>query len=313
LADGTRFTAEAVVLATGAAARPLRVPGAALTNVLYLRSIDDALAIRRQLDVARRVVVVGAGLLGLEAAAAARLAGADVTVVEATDAALQRVLPRLIADQVVDMHRARGVSLLFNASVVRFEGAQALERLILSTGEVLEADLAIVAIGAAPSDALARAAGITIDDGIMVDEYCRTSVDSVYAVGDVTRHPNAWAGKRWRLESWQNAQNQARSCAQVILGRAQSYAEVPWSWTDQYDSNIQFAGLLDDGAQLVRRDHGDGASTVLALQGETLVGIVGVNRPREVREARSLIAARKRLCAEQLTDHRRPLRAAVVA
>jgi 3-phenylpropionate/trans-cinnamate dioxygenase ferredoxin reductase subunit len=313
LADGTRFTAETVVLSTGAGARPIPAPGATLANILYLRSIDDALAIRRQLDVGRRVVVIGAGLLGLEAAAAARLAGADVTVVEATDAALQRVLPRLVADQVVDMHRARGVTVLFNASVVRFEGAQALERLILSTGEVLDTDLAIVAIGASPNDVLARAAGIAVDDGIIVDEYCRTSLESLYAVGDVTRHFNPWAGKRWRLESWQNAQNQARSCAQVILGREQSYAEVPWSWTDQYDNNIQFAGLVGDGGRLVRRDHGDGASTVLALQGETLVGIVGINRPREVREGRALIAARKRFCTEQLADHRRPLRAAVVA
>lgn len=313
LADGTSLAAETIVLATGAGARPIRVPGASLRNVVYLRSIDDALAIRGLLAAGHRVVVLGAGLLGLEAAAAARLSGADVTVIEAADSALQRALPRVVADHVVGLHRARGITFVFNATVARFEGAKALERVVLSNGATLDADLAIVAIGAVPNDALARSAGLAVDDGILVDEHCRTSLPSVYAVGDVTRHYNPWAGRRWRLESWQNAQNQARACAQVILGRQHSYAEVPWSWTDQYDANIQFAGLLGDDMRLVRRDHEDGSFTILALQDHTLVGIVGVNRPRDVREGRSLIGTRSRFHAEQLTDHRRPLRAALVA
>ena len=313
LAGDRELAADKIVLATGAGPRPMRVPGIDLANVVYLRSIDDALAIRGLLGAGRRIAIVGAGLLGLEAAAAARLSGADVTVIEAAGGALRRVLPQVVAEHVVDLHRARGVAFLFNTTVVRFEGAHALDRAVLSNGATLAADLAIVAIGAVPNDALARRAGLAVDDGILVDEYCRTSLDCVYAVGDVTRHYNPWSGRRWRLESWQNAQNQARACAQVILGREQSYAEVPWSWTDQYDANIQFAGLLDDDMRFVRRDQEDGSFTVLGLRGDTLVGIVGVNRPRDVREGRALIAARSRLHIEQLTDRRRPLRAALVA
>ncbi|MBI2741431.1 MAG: FAD-dependent oxidoreductase [Rhodospirillales bacterium] len=313
LSDGSELAADTVVLATGASPRRMRVPGAHLANVVYLRSIDDALAIRGLLGAGRRIAIVGAGLLGLEAAAAARVAGADVTVIEAADGALRRVLPRIVADHVVGLHRARGVTFLFDTTVARFEGAKAVERLVLSNGATVASDLAIVAIGAVPNEALARNAGLAVDDGILVDQHCRTSLPSVYAVGDVTQHYNPWAGRRWRLESWQNAQNQARACAQVILGRRHAYAEVPWSWTDQYDTNVQFAGLLSDDLQLVRRGHEDGSFTILALQGRTLVGVVGVNRPRDVREARSLIGTRSRFHAEQLTDHRRPLHAALVA
>jgi 3-phenylpropionate/trans-cinnamate dioxygenase ferredoxin reductase component len=313
LADGTLIAADTIVLATGAGARPIRVPGASLGNVVYLRSIDEALAIRGLLAAGRRVVIVGAGLLGLEAAAAARLSGADVTVIEAADSALQRVLPGVVADHVVELHRAHNVTFVFNTTVTRFEGTKTLERAVLSNGTMIDADLAVVAVGAVPNDALARSAGLAVDDGILVDEHCRTSLPSVYAVGDVTRHYNPWAGRRWRLESWQNAQNQARACVQVILGRQHSYAEVPWSWTDQYNANVQFAGLLDHDSQLVRRDYEDGSFTILALQDHTLVGIVGVNRPRDVREGRSLIGARSRFHAAQLNDPRRPLRTALVA
>jgi 3-phenylpropionate/trans-cinnamate dioxygenase ferredoxin reductase subunit len=313
LADGTRLTGDVLVFATGARARRLPISGAALPNVRLLRSIDDALAIRAALRPGCRVAIVGAGLLGLEAAAAARLVGAEVTVIEAAEAALQRVLPRMIGDHVVRLHREHGVAFQFNTSVAAFEGAQALERLTLSNGTTLDADLAIVAIGAQPNDALARAAGLAVDDGILVDQYCRSSAAGVYAVGDVTRHYNPRLGVQWRLESWQNAQNQARACAQVILGRQHSYAEVPWSWTDQYDTNIQFAGLVTDATRHIRRDDTDGSFTVVCLQDDVLVGIVGVNRPRDVREGRALIAGRNRLRLEHLTDHRRPLRAAMVA
>lgn len=312
LADGTKLRGDAVVLATGARARVPKVRGMDLANVLLLRSIDDALAIREKLRPGCRVVVVGAGLLGLEAAAAARRIGAGVLVVEATEGALRRVLPRSVGDHVVELHRSHGVELRFGVSISAFEGTDLLQRVVLSDGTAVDADLAIVAIGARPNDELGRSAGLAADDGILVDEYCRTSLPGIHAVGDVTRHYNPWAGRRWRLESWQNAQNQARACAHVILGRNQAYGEVPWAWTDQYDSNIQFAGLVGDDAHQIRRDDGSGGFSVLCLHGDVLVGIVGIDRPRDVREARSLIAARRRLHVDQVRDPRRPLRAALV-
>lgn len=250
----------------------------------------------------------------MEAAAAARLRGADVTVLEAAPRALQRVLPAEIGDYVTALHRARGADLRFGTTVERFLGADRFEGLTLSDGSDVNADLAVVAIGACPNDDVARAAGLAVGDGIVVDERCRASAVDVYAVGDVARHRNALFGAEWRLESWQNAQNQAQVCARVILGREVSYSEIPWFWTDQYDTNIQFAGLAAIGAETVRRgDPATGSFSLFCLQGDVIVGVVGVNRPRDVRACRAMIARRQRVRADWLADDRRTLNEAAAA
>jgi 3-phenylpropionate/trans-cinnamate dioxygenase ferredoxin reductase subunit len=314
LADGTELTADVVVFATGARARPLAVAGAELPGVCLMRSMADALDIRARLEMARRVVVAGAGLLGLEAAAAARTRGAAVMVVEAGLRALERVLPAPIGEHVTALHRSHGVELRFDTTVTAFLGGNALQRVALSDGSVHAADLAIVAIGALPNEALARAAGLEVADGVHVDASCRTSVEGFYAIGDVARHPNPVLDRRWRLESWQNAQNQAAVCARVIAGEPAEHAEVPWFWTDQYDKNIQFAGCTSGAVDLVvRGDSTAGSFSLLCLEGETLVGVVGVDRPRDLREARAMIARRERVRPGALADATRPLRQAAPA
>jgi 3-phenylpropionate/trans-cinnamate dioxygenase ferredoxin reductase subunit len=314
LADGTWLEADALVFATGARARPLAVAGAGLPGVCLMRSMADALGIRTRLETARRVVVVGAGLLGLEAAAAARARGAAVTLVEAGPRALERVLPAPVGEHVAALHRSRGVEIRFGTTVTAFRGGDVLQRVALSDGSMHDADLAIVAIGALPNDELARAAGLEVADGIRVDASCRASVEGIYAIGDVARHPNPVLDRHWRLESWQNAQNQAAVCARVIAGEPAEHAEVPWFWTEQYDKSIQFAGCTSGAVEpVLRGDPAEGPFSVLCLEGERLVGVVGVDRPRDVREARAMIARRERVRAGSLADATRPLRQAVLA
>jgi 3-phenylpropionate/trans-cinnamate dioxygenase ferredoxin reductase subunit len=314
LDDGSPIQFGTLVFATGARARPLNVPGATLPGIHLLRSMDDAASLRDALKPGRRVVVVGAGLLGLELAAAARCGGAEVMVLEAEQGPLQRVLPAAIGAHVADLHRARGVAFRFGVTVTRFHGSQRIESVALSDGSFLEADLAIVSIGACPNDDLARAAGLAVGDGILVDDRCRTSAPSVYAVGDVARHPNPFLGAECRLESWQNAQNQAQACARVIAGKDVAYAEVPWFWTDQYDANIQFVGLTVGALETVGRGNpATGSFSLFCIRNGIVVGAVGVNRPRDVRAARALIAGRRRVDTARLADDSRNLNEAIAA
>jgi 3-phenylpropionate/trans-cinnamate dioxygenase ferredoxin reductase subunit len=314
LDDGSAIQYGTLIFATGARARQLKVPGATLPGIHLLRSMDDAATLRKALAPGRRVVVVGAGLLGLELAAAARISGTEVVVLETEPAPLQRVLPAAIGAHAAALHRARGVAFRFGIAVTRFHGSARIEGVALSDGSFLEADLVIVAIGACPNDDLARAAGMAVGDGILVDDRCRASAPGVYAVGDVARHPNALLGPACRLESWQNAQNQAQACARVIAGKDVAYAEVPWFWTDQYDTNIQFAGLTVGVAETIRRgDPATGSFSLFCVRDGVVVGVVGVNRPRDVRAARALIAARRRVDIARLAEDGRNLNDAIAA
>lgn len=314
LDDGTTIQYGSLVFATGARARHLNVPGANLPGIYLLRSMQDSIALREALAPGQRVVVIGAGLLGLELAAAARLKGAGVVVLETESRPLQRVLPAEIGAHVASLHSGRGVAFRFGVTVARFSGSDRVDGVVLSDGSLIEADLVIMAIGACPNDELARAAGLAVGDGILVDERCRASVASVYAVGDVARHPNPFLGLSCRLESWQNAQNQAQVCARVIAGKDAVHAEVPWFWTDQYDTNIQFAGLTVGAAETVSRgDPATGSFSLFCIRDGAVAGVVGVNRPRDVRAARALIAGRRRVDAARLADDRRNLNEAIAA
>jgi 3-phenylpropionate/trans-cinnamate dioxygenase ferredoxin reductase subunit len=238
------------------------------------------------------VVIVGAGLLGLEVAAALRARGASVTVLESADRPLARVLPAVVADHVADLHERRGVRVRCGVSVVAFVGTGRVRSVVLTDGSALSADLVVMAVGSTPNDAVAAAAGLDVRDGIVVDAGCRASLPSIYAIGDVARRRSARFGREWRLESWQNAQDQAAGCAAAILGAAPPPPRIPTFWTDQYDTTVQFAGLTDAGTRAdVRGDPASGAFVVHCLRDDELVGVVGVNRPRDVRQARVAIEA----------------------
>ena len=303
---GSRLAYDALLLATGGRARTL--PGCDdIPGVYVLRTLEDAEAIRERLGPGRSLLVVGGGFIGAELAASARMRGSEVAVLEAEPLPLSRVLPPSVARIYAQIHRERGVTLHTGVAVTRIENRGEL-RAIGSDGRAYPADAIVVAIGLVPNQELAAKAGLAVGDGILVDERCRTSAPGVYAAGDVANHPNPILGRRIRVEHWQNAQHQGAAAACNMLGREQIFAEVPWVWSDQYELNLQVAGLPEPSDQVVMR--GNVAArcfTALMLRDGALVAAIGVNRPDDVHAARRLIAVGARPDPARLAADEEPL------
>ena len=297
-ADGERVDYSKLLLCTGSRVRPL--PGApeGLASVHYLRTLDDSERLAAELSPGRRLVVIGGGFIGLEVASSALKRGATVTVVERQPMLLDRVLPAEIGARVASLHAAHGVSLRFGVPVARIQGNGAVKSVQLADGSELGADLVVIGVGVIPNTELAETAGAASSDGLVVDEYCRTTLEHVYAAGDVTNHYNPILERRVRLESWQNAQNQAIAAAQNIAGKAKPYAEVPWFWSDQLGTNIQMVGVAEPGMQIVWR----GERLALGLAGGRLRLAVGFDAGGDIRFARRLIEARAQIPAGRLAD-----------
>lgn len=292
-----------LLLATGGSARTLDVPGSDLDGVHTLRTIVDSEALRARIVPGASVLVVGAGWIGLEVAAAARKRDADVAVVETADRVCARALTEGMSRWVLGLHRRNGVDIRFGRSVARFDGTGRLERAVLDDGSEMSCDVAVVGIGIEPNVALAQAAGLAVDNGIVVDEHCRTSSPDVFAAGDVTNHPNPLLGRRVRLESWENAQNQAINAAMAMLDRPQPYAEIPWFWSDQYDANIQLMGLPESWQEtVVRGDPASGQFIEFYLAEGRLQGAAAVNNARDLRFTRRLMAADRTYDSAALAD-----------
>ncbi|GAA3272511.1 FAD-dependent oxidoreductase [Dactylosporangium vinaceum] len=231
-----------LLLATGSRVRTLDVPGASLPGVRYLRTLDEAEALLDQLKRAANVVVVGAGWIGLETAAAARHHGAAVTVVELGSLPLQRVLGDEVAAVYADLHRAHGVTFHFGASVASFCGDTRLESVVLADGTELPADLAVIGVGIQPNTELAVDGGLAVDNGILVDAGLRTSVPDIYAAGDVVNLDHPLLGSRIRVEHWANALNGGKAAGRALLGQEVVYDRVPYFYSDQYDLGMEYSG-----------------------------------------------------------------------
>ena len=295
LADGAWIAYDKLLLATGAT--PSALPMAAgLGDCLTLRTFDDALAIRSRLRAGCRLAIVGGGLIGLELAAIATAAGAEVTVLEAQARILQRGVPADLAAILNKAHTDHGVRILCGQAIASMADAEPGVSIRLADGRLLEADFVIVAIGARPNTELAEAAGLAIDNGVAVDERLRTSDPHVFAAGDCCSFPLAlYGGRRVRLETWRNAQEQGALAALNMLGRDVSHTAAPWFWSDQYDLGLQVAGLVDEACDIVRRDI-DGGGVLLfhrAADGRLLAasGIgQGASIGRDLKIAEMLIA-----------------------
>lgn len=285
--DGTALDYEHLVLATGARPRAFPGPVEPGTELLYLRTVDDALRLAPRLAPGRRLGIVGAGFIGLELAATARTLGAEVTLVEAAPRPLARLLPAAFALEQIELHRARGVQVLLGQAVERIAPG----RIDLAGGRGVDVDTIVVGIGAHPNDELAAAAGLAVRDGIVVDAAGRSSDPAIHAVGDVARHVDARAELDHRLESWRNAEDGAQAAAASILGLPPPRPPVPWFWTDQYGRNIQIAGRPDDSHRcVVLGTPDDGPRLACYLDAAArLRGAIGIDCARELRRAMKLI------------------------
>jgi len=291
LSSGTHLNYDKLILATGSRAREVQLPGHRLAGVHYLRTIDDVNRIREQFLPGASLVIVGAGYIGLEVAAVAVTHGLKVTVVELADQVMARVEAPPVSDFMARVHREAGVDIRCNTGIQAFTGATRLKGVIGSDGVEIPADLAIVGIGILPNVELAQTAGLVCSNGIMVDEYCRTSDLDVLAVGDCTNHPNPLLGRRVRLESVHNAQEQAKTAATTILGRLEPYAQIPWFWSDQYDLKLQIAGFSSRSEQAVIRGEPESRSfAVFFLDEGRLTSVYAINSPREFMLSKKLIA-----------------------
>jgi 3-phenylpropionate/trans-cinnamate dioxygenase ferredoxin reductase component len=296
LEGGAREPYDALVLATGSRARTLPIPGATLPGVLFLRTLADADRIRARAAPGLRAVVVGGGYIGLEVAASLIALGCRVTVLEAQARVLNRVVGEPVSAFFDREHRGRGVEIRTGVGVEAIAGDDRVREVLLADGARVPADLVVIGVGAVPDDDLARAAGLEIGNGVVVDERGRTSDERIFAAGDLTDHPNPLFGRRLRLESVHNAMAQAKTVAQAVLGEAAAYAEVPWFWSDQYDLKLQIAGISGPEVEIVLR--GDPASRSFAclhLVDDRLVAIDAINRGADFLAAQRLIGDGRRL------------------
>jgi 3-phenylpropionate/trans-cinnamate dioxygenase ferredoxin reductase subunit len=308
LASGDALPYDHLVLALGARNRALPVPGADLDGVVQLRTLGDAEGLRRRLDAAREAVVVGAGFIGLEFAAVAAARGVPVTVVEAADRPMARSLSAAMSAFFRGAHERQGVRFVFGATVVRVlgDGGGRAAGVETADGRRFPADLVLVGIGVVPNAELAAEAGLAVADGVVVDERLATSDPAVSAIGDCARHPCRFAAAGAgpvRIESVQNAVDQARCVAARIAGRAAPYGAVPWFWSDQGALKLQIAGLAAPHERAVARgDPARGAFSVFCFRGGRLAGVESVNRPLDHVLARKLLANGTDLAPEQAAD-----------
>ncbi len=316
LDDGSTLPYDALLLATGSTPRRLTTPGSALTGIHYLRTMADTDRLREAARPGARAVVVGGGYIGLEVAATCRELGVDVTVLEMADRVMNRVVCEPVSRYYETEHRKHGVNLVLGARMLEFVGDARgnVAAVRCADGSEHPAEFAVVGIGVLAEDGLARAAGLQCDNGIVVDEYCRTSDPAIWAIGDCSNHPSMRYGYRLRLESVDNAFEQAGTAALDILGTPVAHDKVPWFWSDQYHHKLLIVGLSQGYDRFVLR--GDPAThsfSAAYLRAGELIAIDTVNQAKDQMAARKLVAARVHPDPARLADASIPLRECVSA
>ena len=309
LDNGAELQYDRLVLATGSTLRRLTIPGSDLPGIHYLRSLSDADRLRSELIPNQRIVIVGGGYIGLEVAATAKQAGAKVTVLEAEDRLMSRVVSASVADWLAALHRESGVRICLGAQVSGFAGQGRVQGVETTSGSHA-ADAVVVGIGVLPSADLARASGLSEDNGICTDEYCRTEDEAILAAGDCARAVNTSLGTAVRLESVQNAVDHGRVAASVILGTPKPYASTPWFWSDQYRVKLQIAGLAAPTDETVLRgDPRSGSFAAFRLREGRLTAVEALSSPRDFMLGKKLIASGVRPDPDLLEDPSVPLKA----
>lgn len=302
LSEGTVLGYDMLVLATGAIPRklPTHLTGD-LSGIYYMRNIADADAIASELKAGARALVVGGGYVGLEAAATATKHGVKVTLIEAADRILQRVACPETSDYFRELHRSRGVQILERVGLAGLKGENGrVARAVLSNGEELPVDFVLVGIGVLPNDQLAREAGLACDNGIRVDEHCRTSLQDIYAIGDCSSFP--YEGSHIRLESVGDAIDHAQAAAANIVGKDQPYRAKPWFWSDQYDVKLQIAGLSNGYNTVITRSSAGPARSHWYFRDDRLLAVDAMNDARAYMVAKRLIEAGRFAAPDAIAD-----------
>ena len=303
-----RLGYDRLLVTTGAIPRRLDVPGAKLDGIHYLRTLADSERIGARIDSGGRLVVVGSGWIGAEIAASAREKGCDVTMIEMGSLPLERVLGPEVGRIYLDLHRSHGVEFLPETTVERFEGEGSVERLITQDGAVIETDFVVVGVGVAPRTGLVETAGLQVENGILVDEHLEASAPGIFAAGDVANAHHPFYGRRLRVEHWANALNQGPVAARAMLGKPAVYEEIPYFFSDQYETGMEYSGYATEWDEVVFR--GDVAAREFIafwLKDERLVAGMNMNIWDVSDPIRELIRSRQRLDPRALADPDLPL------
>ncbi len=304
LDDGATLEYEHLVIATGSHPRRLKLPGADLAGVHYLRSLSDADHLRTEVHVGQHAVIIGGGYIGLEVAATLRQLGMEVTVLEMADRVMNRVVAEPVSRYYEREHASHGVKIELGARVLALCGDTDGRIAAVETDRgSIAANLVVVGIGVLPTDELAQSAGLACDNGVIVDEYCRTSDPAIFAIGDCSNHPSAHYGRRIRLESVDNAFEQANTVAANITGTPTQHDRVPWFWSDQYHHKLLIVGLADGHDRaILRGDPANHSFSVCYLRDGEFIAIDTVNMAKDQMAARKLIASRMRPDVTKLSD-----------
>jgi len=303
LEGGERVPFDQLLIATGARNRRFPIPGLDLSGVYDLRTVEDAERIRAEVMPGRNVVIAGMGFIGSEVAASLRQKGLSVTVIDGNVAPLARVLGEQVGGVLEGIHRDKGVQVHFQDRVASFEGTHRVERVVTAGGLKLDCDFVVTGLGVEPITDFLEGSGIDLDDGVLVDEWCKTSVEGIFAAGDVANHINLLFGRRVRVEHWQNAIKHGRAAALSMLGKGSPYRDVYWFWSDQYEVNLQYAGYHTEWDELVVRGSlEDRSFLAFYVKDGRILATVGIGRGDDVQRCMSLIEAGAQVDPDKLSD-----------
>jgi len=294
---------DALLVATGGRNRRIPILGIDLEGIYGLRTVADSDRIRAEISPGRKAVVVGMGFIGSEVAASLRQLGVEVVVLDRKRVPLSRILGEEVGRVIEGIHRDHGTDMIFEDRVASFEGAGRVERVITQRGHRIECDFVVVGLGVEPVTDLLAGTGVEIDNGVVVDEYCRTGVEGIYAAGDVANHYHPVYERHIRVEHWQNALKQGPAAARNMLGENEPYGEIPWFWSDQYEHNLQYAGFQTEWDELVVRGSTEERNFVAFYRkGGRVLAAVAINRGRDLQRSMPLIKAQEPINAAKLRD-----------
>ena len=303
LSDNTKLSFDKLVFATGSSVRKLDFPGKDLNSIHYLRGLDDALSIKKDLQTKQNIVVVGAGYIGLEVAAIAAKQNKSVTVIEMADRVMNRTVDPQISDYYLNLHQKNGVTFKFNTSLKEIVGTNNPEKVICSDGTEVQADMVIIGAGIMPNVELAENAGLSCDNGIVVNEFGKTDHANIYACGDCTNHPNKLLNKKIRLESVHNAMEQSKTVASSIINKSLAYNQIPWFWSDQYDHKLQIVGLSGDHDKVTMRgDMSEAKFMLFYTKDEKLIAVDAVNNSKEFLICKKLVANKVTIKPDEISN-----------